>query len=247
MGIELRNFWSKYFKPGWKFGLSLLLLVCIPRFILVLHANQYGNYSTIGLVMLISALVPFLFLNKQGLKQIGVRKTKSIRFLIYAFITGLVFSILLHFLGTMLYENSYQNWYEYIGKSYNIPDGISTDGKKTMFIIMASTGMIFSPLGEELFFRGIVHGSFAKSIGEKKASIIDSLAFALTHISHFGLVFVGGSWGFYLIPAIIWVTSMFVVSLLFFQMKKRTGSIWGAVLCHSGFNLGMIYSIFYLL
>ena len=41
------------------------------------------------------------------------------------------------------------------------------------------------------------------------------------------------------------MVAMFIVSLFFLQMKKRTESIWGAVICHSGFNLGMIYSIFY--
>ena len=144
-------------------------------------------------------------------------------------------------------KNSYENWYEYIGKSYNIPEGISAQDKKMMFIIMAVTGMTFSPIGEEFFFRGIVHTSFAKSLGDKKASIIDSLAFALTHISHFGLVFVNDRWDFYLVPAIIWVMSMFIVSVLFFQMRRLSNSIWGAVLCHSGFNLGMIYCIFYLI
>jgi hypothetical protein len=116
-----------------------------------------------------------------------------------------------------------------------------------MFLIMAFTGMIFSPIGEELFFRGIVHGSFAKTVGNKKASIIDSSAFAFTHISHFGLVFVNNSWDFYVVPTLIWVLGMFIASLVFFEMKKRTDSILGAILCHSGFNLGMIYCIFYLL
>lgn len=64
-------------------------------------------------------------------------------------------------------------------------------------------------------------------------------------IAHFGLVFVNGTWDFYPLPALIWVTGMFAASLLFFQMKKRTHSIWGAVLCHAGFNLGMTWSIFY--
>ena len=135
----------------------------------------------------------------------------------------------------------YENWYEYIGKSYNIPDEITGQEKKIMFAIMAITGMTFSPIGEELFFRGIVHNSFANSLGDKKASIIDSLAFSLTHISHFGLVFINNNWDFYLLPALIWVLSTFLVSVLFFQMKRITGSIWGAVICHSGFNLGMIY------
>ena len=197
--------------------------------------------------MFISALIPFIFLNARGLKQIGIKKTKKLHALIYALIIGVVFSVLLFWLGIALYGNTYENWYEYIGKSYNIPEGISGEQRNILFAIMAITGMTFSPIGEELYFRGIVHSSFASSFGDKKASVIDSLAFALTHLSHFGLVFVHSKWDFYLVPSIIWVMSMFLISILFFQMKRLAESIWGAVLCHSGFNLGMIYCIFYLI
>ena len=107
--------------------------------------------------------------------------------------------------------------------------------------------MTFSPIGEELFFRGIVHSSFAKSFGDKKASFVDSSAFALTHIAHFGLVFINNQWKFLTTPTLIWVLSMFSVSVLFFIFKKRVSSIWGAVVCHSAFNLGMVYCIFYLM
>jgi uncharacterized protein len=247
VGNEFKPLWSRSFKLNWQFGLFLLLLICIPRFILVLKANETGNYSLLGLVMLISASVPFLLLSKYGKNQIGIKNTSKVYNLILALFIGLLLSIILHYLGVGLYGNSYQNWFGYIGKSYSIPEGISCEDKKTLFIIMAATGMVFSPVGEELFFRGIVHSSFAKSIGDMKASIIDSLAFALIHISHFGLVFIDQSWKFYLVPALIWVISMFIVSIIFFQMKKHTDSIWGAVVCHSGFNLGMIYCIFYLI
>lgn len=247
MANEFRPFWNKYLKLNWQFGLFLLLLLCIPRFILVLKANETGNYSLIGLVMFISALVPFIFLNKHGRKQIGIKTTKKIRYLILALVVGIVLSLLLHYLGQGLYGNTYENWYEYIGKSCNIPEGISVQDKKGLFIVMAITGMIFSPIGEELFFRGIVHNSFAQSLGDTKASIIESLAFAVTHISHFGLVFINENWDFYAIPGLIWIIGMFIVSITFFQMKKRTDSIWGAIVCHSGFNLGMIYCIFYLI
>lgn len=243
----LKLFWIRYFKLDWKFGLFLLLIICIPRFVLVLKANETGNYSFIGMIMFISALMPFIFLNKQGLKQIGLSKTNKLISLIYALIAGLLFSYVLYLAGDYLYGNTYENWYEYIGKSYNISDTITGQEKKILFAIMAITGMTFSPIGEEFFFRGIVHSSFANSVGDKKASIIDSLAFSLTHISHFGLVFINNKWDFYLVPALIWLLSMFFVSILFFQMKRITGSIWGAVLCHSGFNLGMIYCIFYLM
>jgi hypothetical protein len=169
----------------------------------VLNANETGNYSLIGIVMFISALVPFLFLSKFGRKKIGIKTTKKLNILILALVVGIIFSVILYLIGQVLYGISYENWYQYIGKSYNIPENISKQSKRTMFFIMAVTGMIFSPIGEELFFRGIVHGSFAKSVGEKKASLIDSTAFALTHISHFGLVFINNSWKFYLVPALI--------------------------------------------
>ena len=107
--------------------------------------------------------------------------------------------------------------------------------------------MIFSPIGEELFFRGIVHSSFAKSIGDEKASLAESSAFALTHISHFGLVFINSQWSFLVVPTLVWVISMFLVSVLFFIMKHYSGSILGAIICHAAFNLGMTYCIFYLL
>ena len=197
MENELRSFWRKFFNFNWKFGLVLILIVCIPRFVLVLNANETANYSFIGLIMTISAIIPFIFLSKSGKKVIGLTKPKTFSWLIFAFILGLTFSILLYFLGELIYKNSFENWYVYIGKSYNIPSEIKPNDKLIMFVIMAITGMIFSPIGEELFFRGIVHSSFAKSIGYFKASIIDSFAFALTHISHFGLVLINNEWKFF--------------------------------------------------
>jgi uncharacterized protein len=245
MNQELRPFWSRLFAFSWPFGLCLAFAVCVPRFWLVLTANVTGNYELIGLIMVVSAGMPFVFLSEYGRKRIGITKPKNYQWLFVAFATGLIVSFLLHFLGEWLYGNSYENWYQYIGKSYNIPKGIGPEHKTTLFAVMAATGMTFSPVGEELFFRGIIHTSFEKAIGPTKASLVDSSAFALTHIAHFGLVFVNNRWDFLGIPTLIWVSAMFLLSILFLFFKKRTGSIWGAVVCHSAFNLGMTYCIFY--
>jgi uncharacterized protein len=247
MESELRSFWKKMFGYNWVFGIFLILFICVPRFILVLKANASGNYSYLGMIMVISAIIPFIFLNKYGLKGIGIVSPKKYYWVIIAFISGLIISIMLHILGQTLYGHSYENWYSYIGKSYNIPAGINQKDRLFLFAVMALTGMTFSPIGEELFFRGIVHSSFAKSIGDRKASVADSSAFALTHISHFGLVFINNHWNLLIIPALIWVLSLFLVSILFFVFKKKSGSLFGAIMCHSGFNLGMIYCIFYLM
>jgi len=247
MQHELRSYWIKFFSFNWKLGFFLILIICIPRFILVLHANATANYSYIGMIMVISAIAPFIFLSKYGRTKIGIVKTRKYGWLLIAFISGLFVSFLLYYLGQSLYGDSYENWYNYIARSYSIPEAINEQDKKLMFMIMALTGMTFSPIGEELFFRGIVHSSFAKSFGEKKASVVDSSAFALTHISHFGLVFVNNQWRFLATPTLIWVLGMFLVSILFYIFKQYSGSILGAIICHAAFNLGMTYCIFYLL
>lgn len=247
MNTELKPFWNRIFGFNWKFGLVLILAVCLPRFILVLNANVKGSYNSIALIMIVSALAPFIFLSKYGLKQIGFTKPQSYTWLLVAFLTGIFFSVVLYGLGDMLYGDTYSNWFKYIGKSYNIPAEISLQDRKIYFIIFAFTGMIFSPIGEELFFRGIVHSAFAKSVGESKASIIDSTAFAVTHISHFGLVFLMNQWKFLTIPAMIWVLNIFLAGILFYYFRKKSLSILGAMVCHAGFNFGMTYCIFYLL
>ena len=197
--------------------------------------------------MLVSALAPFIFLTRHGRTQIGLTKTKKYGWLLLAFISGLVFSLLLYYVGLALYGSTYGNWYNYIGRSYKIPAGINEHNKAILFTVVAFTGMIFSPVGEELFFRGIVHAAFEKSMGHKKAAIADSTAFALTHISHFGLVFINQRWNFLLIPTLIWVIEMFLASVLFFIFKTKSHSILGAIICHAAFNLGMTYCIFYML
>lgn len=247
MESELKPFWSKFFNFNWKFGLFLILLFCIPRFILVLNANETSNYKFIGLIMTIYGFTPFIFLTKHGKKIIGLTKPKNYKWLFYAFIIGLTFSFILYFLGDLIYQSSFENWYVYIEKSYNIPNEINLNDKLILFAITAMTGMIFSPIGEEFLFRGIIHSSFAKSIGDFKASIVDSSAFALTHISHFGLVFINNEWHFFAFPTMIWVLSMFFVSVLFYICRRKSKSILGAVLCHSAFNLGMTYCFFYMM
>ncbi len=245
MNGALRPFWRRFFRLDWKFGLGLVLAVCIPRFVLVLRANQTGDYSSIGIIMTISALVPFLFLSREGRRKIGITSPASYRWLIYSMVAGIATSALLFAVGYVLYDQTVSNWYVYVGRSYNLPEGLGGQDKLIYFIIFATTGMVFSPVGEELFFRGIVHSSFAASVGEAKAAVIDALAFAFTHLAHFGIVYVSGVWTLLPVPAALWVIGMFAASLIFIACKKKTGSLLGAILSHAGFNLGMIYFIFY--
>jgi membrane protease YdiL (CAAX protease family) len=242
----LRAFWQKYFRYNWVFGLVLVLLLGIPRFIIVLNSNITGNYSRIGIIFLFMWFSPVIFLSKSGRRYIGIKKPVNYYWLFYSFIAGAVFCAIMFAIGMVLYKQTYCNWFVYIAKSYSASGIILTGSQRQMyFLIYSLTGMTFSPIGEELFYRGIVHGSFAGRFGEQKASIFDSLAFAITHLAHFGIVYVMGGWHFLFIPALLWVLCMFLTSRIFFLCKEKTGSILGAILSHAGFNLTMMYFIFY--
>ena len=94
MDNELRPYWNRIFGFNWKFGLFLIIIICIPRFVLVMNANASGDYGLIGLIMTISAIAPFIFLSKYGRTKIGITKPKNINWLFIAFICGLLASII---------------------------------------------------------------------------------------------------------------------------------------------------------
>jgi hypothetical protein len=191
-------------------------------------------------------ITPWIFLTKEGRRNIGIRKPTNYRWLLYSFLVGAAFCVIVFIVGILLFNHTYSNWFVYISKSYQSIGIISTASQRlTYFLIYSLVGMTFSPIGEELFYRGIVHGSFVEEFGEQKASIIDSMAFALTHLAHFGLIYMSGNWHFLFIPAILWVIFMFITSRIFFTCKQKTGSIYGAIISHAAFNLTMMYVIFY--
>lgn len=234
-------------KFNWQFGLTLILLFGIPRFLVVMEANQTGNYSFTSIIFVIMVLAPFVLLTKRGRRLIGIKGTNKFAWLGGSFVLGALVCTIVYLMGDLLFHDSIENWFVYISRSYsNIHvDVLRGDNQIIYFAMFALTGMTFSPFGEELLYRGLIHQSFVPKFGHNRASILDSIAFALVHLAHFGIVFADGSWSLLFVPAILWVTLMFFTSRLFYYCKLKAGSIYGAILGHAGFNFAMTYFIFY--
>jgi len=237
---------NRYLKFSWQFGVALILVFGVSRFFIVLEANKTGNYNFTSIIFLVMWLTPFILLNKQGKKLIGIKKPGNYTWLFYSFLMGMVACTIVYLIGQSLYGSSISNWFEYISNSYTVPiEELQGRTKITYFLILAVVGMTFSPIGEELLYRGLIHQSFVHRFGETTASNIDSLAFAIVHLAHFGIIYIVGNWEILYIPALLWMILMFLVSKLFFICKSKSDSIYGAILCHSGFNFAMTYFIFY--
>jgi membrane protease YdiL (CAAX protease family) len=242
----LRPRWRNLFQYNSLFALFLILLLGIPRFILVVDANASGNYTLIPFVFGVMTLLPFVFLSREGRDFIGITKPKNYYWLLYSFLLGVAVCVLAFLVAQVFFADSVSNWFVYISRSYAVSKvGFQGNDRHIYFAVYAVIGMTFSPVGEELFYRGLVHGGLAGKFGEATASTLDSLAFALTHLAHFGIIYTLSGWQFLFLPALLWVLCMFVASKVFFYSKQRTGSVWGAVLSHAGFNLAMMYFIFY--
>jgi len=234
-------------KFNWQFGLTLILLFGIPRFLFVLEANRTGNYNFTSIIFILMWLTPFLLLKKEGRNSIGLKRPKNIKWLFHSFLLGISACTIIFFLGKYLYQDTIENWFVYISNSYrSIPvNGLKGDNKQIYFAIFAVIGMTFSPIGEELLYRGLIHQSFVPKFGNNMASILDSLAFATVHLAHFGIVYASSNLKILFIPSILWMTLMFLTSRLFYYCKCKTESIYGAIISHAGFNFAMTYYIFY--
>lgn len=242
---SLRKFWLHFFTYNWKFGVFLILLFGIPRFILVLQANVSGGYSQAFIIFFLMWFTPVVFLTKYGRRTIGMKRPRHYMRLLYSFALGILSCTVIFGVFLLLYDKTIGNAFVYISNIGKTPTDLADSDRLIYFLIATIPSMLFSPIGEEFLYRGVVHGSFVGKFGEVKASIFDGLAFALTHLAHFGIIYQAGYWDFYTVPALLWVVSMFVVSQVFFRCKLMCDSIFGAAFSHAGFNFTMMYFIFY--
>lgn len=228
-------------------GILLLLVFGVVRIGLVLQANVTGSYQAVSFVFLAMIALPWLLLTREGRRNIGLVRPSRWRWVLPAAAAGAALAVLVHLIATALWGSTTSSPFVYISLSYaNVPAVLDDGDRLVFFIIFAIIGMLFSPIGEEILYRGLAHESLAARRGDRRAALIDAGAFAITHLAHFGLVFVAGAWAFLPLPAVLWVSAMFLASLMFYGFRMLTGSLVGAIVAHAGFNLAMNWVIFYL-
>ncbi|WPP52435.1 CPBP family intramembrane glutamic endopeptidase [Catalinimonas niigatensis] len=237
----------RWVSPGWFFALILLLILSIVRFILVLQANMlYGNYQFISYLFMAMVILPFLLLNRRGRKKIGIKRIERWKGIGWGMIFGIMSCALIFVVMYGLFGKTENHAFTYIARTFQgLPEMMDAQTRLIYFFIFAGISMFFSPLGEELFYRGFIHESFAVTLGHSKASLLDSLAFSLVHLAHFGIVYLDGQWQLLFWPSVIWMVGLFGSCLLFNRARVLSGSILGAIVAHACFNLTMTYFIFY--
>ncbi|WP_400191957.1 lysostaphin resistance A-like protein [Hymenobacter sp. B81] len=244
----VKPFAAARFRFGWQAGAGLIALFSLVRFALVLHANLVRSYHLVAFIFVAMMLLPLLLLTRAGRQRIGLQWPTRWSGVLLGAALGAGSCVALYYLTLLAFGRGEGNSLVYIARTYgDVAPVLNEHNRLGFFLMFTIPSLLFSPIGEELFYRGLVHECLAQDFGNRRASWLDSAAFALVHLAHFGLVYGAGAPGWRLlpVPALLWVVALLGTSLLFSVARARSGSILGAIVAHAAFNLTMNYFIFY--
>jgi hypothetical protein len=194
-----------------------------------LPANVTGRYQVVSLVFVPMIALPWLLLTRRQRIRIGLVRPARWRWVLPAAIAGVAMALTVYVGANYLWGHTLSNPFAYIALSYsNVPQSPSDVDRLIYFIIVAVIGMLFSPIRGGAY-RGIAHESIAASVGDRAAAFVDAAAFAVTHLAHFGVVFISRRLGV-LASACTCLGCDHVLGLLmFYGFRKLTGSLVGAI------------------
>ena len=107
------------------------------------------------------------------------------------------------------------SWPELLGPP-EIPDGIVFPGMAALATYEALA--VWTPVTEEIFFRGFVFAGLAPRLGIRRAIVVSALVFSVFHL------------------AIGVLLPIFITGVLLAWLYHRTGSLWPGIAAHAGQN-----------
>lgn len=241
----MRPAWARLFRHDW--------LLCLVLFGALAALRAYGLFGPVDVRMLVLAgffamwFLPLIFLTREGRRTIGLKRPERPIWLVWGAGLGLGASALVFGLGYALFGHGPDDWSVSLLNSWAIDDSMRQIGRLSLFVMFTLPAVIFSPVGEELFFRGMIHESARPRLGQAGAALVNALAFSGVHLLHHGLTWTDGGLEFAAASGLLWGALIFGVALLFTECRRRSGSIWGAVAAHASFNLATNVLIFWLL
>jgi hypothetical protein len=244
----LRPIWSRIpctgiSVPPWLFSLLVLAVLAAARYCAVFGPPQAR------ILFLLHALVmwtlPFLFLTRQGRRDIGLRKLgNTVSALALSALAGACCGFAVYAAGMLLYGSSPDNWNLTIRDSLQLKQMLAVMPPAAAFAAIVLPAMILTPIGEEILFRGLIQQSFTLRWNAVIATAVNGLAFGLIHL-HVHVLWRDAA-GYHLRPvsgALMFLMGV-GLSAVFTFCRLRTGSLFAAMAAHAACNLFMIGAVF---
>lgn len=236
-------------KAGWRtvpFGIAGLALAFVLASSIARAAAMFGPASWRALFVvtcIAMAALPWLVLSRMGRRQIGLQRPRHLAWLPLSLALGVLAASACFWLGVTLYGAGPDNWFVSVARNYR---GMPTAGWNLLQLHLTFTivAILFSPIGEEIFFRGFLQKVWEDRHGRARATIMEASLFALVHLCHHGILVSAAGIALQPVSGALWVAQMFLLSLLFAWLRRRSDSILPAIVAHAGFNAAMNHWIF---
>lgn len=191
----------------------------------------------------LTAATPWLLLSASGRKQAGIQRLQRTRWIPAAALIGAAASFACFAIGYVFFGQTTDNWFVSVGNSFRAQP-TPNFSLVQLHLIFTIPAVIFSPIGEEIFFRGVMQSAFEAKLSTPVSCIIEATWFGASHLIHHGLVLTAAGLEFRPLSGTLWFLLMTLLSLVFAALRKAGNSIVPAIVAHAAFNATMNFFIF---
>ena len=222
-------------------AIALALVLTLVRAFAMLGPPAYRGLFLLHCIPM--ALVPWLLLSKETRLQLGLKRSERPREYVLAIALGLLAAGFAFALGAALFGHSPDHWFVSVAASFRVQPLPSMD-IVALFLMFTIPALIFSPIGEEIFFRGYLQRMLETRFSARASTLIEAAWFAGAHLIHHGIVLTAAGISFRTLSGSLWFVLMFALSCMLAWLRKRHDSVLPAIAGHAAFNLGMNCFIF---
>jgi membrane protease YdiL (CAAX protease family) len=210
----------------------------VSSWLLVLRFSGLWHPGLVPLSMVIVWPMPWVISDRFDRSDVGFR-LPAFPWILLAGAAGTLSVTACALAAWVVFGASDDNWFArhavaLAETAKSFPAGATTS---QTFWYLTIPAMIFSPISEEILFRGYLMRRWSGSRGPRAGLLLQAGAFALIHLAHYGLRPFQPA----LIP--LWLLSMFGVAVVLGWLTRRSRSLVPAMLAHVVFYLLMnLYS-----
>ncbi len=240
----LRPIWSRILGAPWIASLAVLAVLAAARFYSVFGPPWASILFPLHCLAMWA--LPFILLTPAGWRRIGLSgQGNTASALVLSSLAGAACGLAVFAIGMALYGNSPDNWCISIRNSFNIDQLRAVVPRGALFSVIALPAIVFTPVGEEILFRGLIQETFTLRWNAVLATVVNSLAFGLIHLHVHGLWRDAAGFHLRIVSAALMVILLGGVSVVFTLCRLRAGSLFAAIAAHAACNLAMIAAVFY--
>jgi membrane protease YdiL (CAAX protease family) len=240
----LRPFWGRLGIAPWGLSLLVFAVLAAVRFYAAFGPPQFRVLFLLQVLAMWA--LPWIFLNAQGRRGIGLSKPRRwLPALALSGIAGGIAGLLCFALGWATPHDSSSNLLAVVQKSLQLEQMRTAMPLGLILPAIGVPAIVLTPVGEEIFFRGIMQQAFAQRFNGIAAMLVQGAAFGVVHLQLVALWHDAAGFHFRWIEGASTLAAGVLLAVLFTFCRMRSGSLFASMAAHAACNLTMIGAVIF--